>query len=174
MTMRAMSAKSSRPAHKGILLAAVLAAFVGLGVGPAAHPAPVAATTADSMEALLVKWINSARANRGVPPLKVGSKLTNLAGDKAASMARSTVMSHASCLSCVFRSYSISFDTCGEVLAYTTYPWGYQAAKSIYNGWKGSSSHWSILMSRSFHRIGVGVAYRSSNHSTWAAGELAG
>ena len=174
MTMRAMSAKSSRSAHKGILLAAVLAAFVGLGVGPAAHPAPVAATTADSMEGLLVKWINTARANRGVPPLTVGSKLTNLAGDKALSMAKSKVMSHASCLGCVFRSYSISFNACGEVLAYTTYPWGYQAAKSIYNGWKGSSSHWSILMSRSFHRIGIGVAYRSSDHSTWAAGEVAG
>jgi uncharacterized protein YkwD len=172
--MRAMSAKSPRPALKGILLTAALAAFVGLGVGPVAHPAPVAATTASYMEGLLVKWINGARANRGVAPLKAGSKLTNLAGDKAASMAKSTVMSHASCLGCVFRSYSISFSTCGEVLAYTTYPWGYQAARSIYNGWKSSSSHWSILMSRSFHRIGIGVAYRSSNHSTWAAGEVAG
>lgn len=174
MTMRAMSATSPRPALKGILLSAVLAAFLGLAVGPAAHPAPVSAATASSMESLLVKWVNEARANRGLAPLKVGAKLTDLAGDKAASMAKSKVMSHASCLSCVFRSYSISFDMCGEVLAYTTYPWGYQAARSIYNGWKGSSSHWSILMSRSFHRIGMGIAYRSSDHSTWAAGEVAG
>jgi uncharacterized protein YkwD len=172
--MRAMSATSPRPARKGILLTAVLAAFLGLAVGPIAHPAPASAATASSLEGLLVKWINTARANHGVPPLRVGNKLTDVAGDKAASMAKSKVMSHASCLACVFRSYDISFGRCGEVLAYTTYPWGYQAARSIYNGWKGSSSHWSILMSRSFHRIGIGVAYRSSDHSTWAAGELAG
>jgi uncharacterized protein YkwD len=29
-------------------------------------------------------------------------------------------------------------------------------------------------MSRSFTKIGVGVAYRSSNHTTWAAGEVKG
>ena len=174
MTMRAMSVTSPRPARASLLLVAALVAFAGFAVGPAAHPAPAAASTASSMEALLVKWINSARANRGVPPLTVGAKLTEVAGDKAASMARTREMQHASCLSCVFRSYNIDFGTCGEVLAYTTYPWGYQAARSIYNGWKGSSTHWAILMSRSFHRIGLGVAYRSSDHSTWAAGEVAG
>jgi uncharacterized protein YkwD len=74
----------------------------------------------------------------------------------------------------VFRSYGISFRTCGEVLAWTSYPWGYQAAKAIFNSWKSSSTHWSILMSRSFTKIGIGVAYRSSNHTTWAAGEVKG
>ena len=32
----------------------------------------------------------------------------------------------------------------------------------------------SQRVSRSFHRIGVGVTYRSSTHTTWAAAELAG
>jgi uncharacterized protein YkwD len=74
----------------------------------------------------------------------------------------------------VFRSYGVSFRVCGEVLAWTSYPWGYQAAQAIFNSWKNSSTHWSILMSRSFTKIGVGVAYRSSNHTTWAAGEVKG
>jgi uncharacterized protein YkwD len=56
----------------------------------------------------------------------------------------------------------------------TSYPWGYDAARSIYLSWKNSPPHWSILMSRGYHRIGVGVAYRSGNHTTWAAAELAG
>jgi len=174
VTMRAMSVPSKRPAKAGMLLAAALVAFVGFAVGPVAHPAPVAASTATYMESLLVKWVNNARANRGVAPLRVGGKLTDLAGDRAATLAKTENMVHPDCLSCTFSNYAIAYSTCGEVIAYTTYPWGYQAARSIFRGWKSSSSHWSLLMSRSFKRVGFGVAYRSSDHSTWAAGELAG
>ena len=46
--------------------------------------------------------------------------------------------------------------------------------KKCFLGWKNSPGHWSLLMSRSYKRIGVGVAYRSSNHSTWGAADLAG
>ena len=174
MTMRAMSTRSPRSAHASILLVAALVAFLGFAVGPAAHPAPASASTATYMEGLIVQWVNSARAQRGVPALRVGSILTDHAGDRASTIARNQSLVHPSCLSCVFRSYSVSFRTCGEVLAWTSYPWGYQAAKAIFNSWKSSSTHWTILMSRSFTKIGIGVAYRSSNHTTWAAGEVKG
>lgn len=174
MTMRAMSGVSQRPARSSILLAAALIAFLGFAVGPVAHPAPASASTATYMEGLIVKWVNNARANRGIPALKVGSALTDLAGDRAAYAARNKSLAHPSCLSCVFRSYGISFSVCGEVMAWTSYPWGYEAAHNIFKSWKSSSTHWSILMSRSFKRIGVGVAYRSSDRTTWAAGELKG
>ena len=174
MTMRAMSPRSPRSIHASILLVALLVAFLGFAVGPAAHPAPASASTASYMEGLIVKWVNNARANRGVAPLKVGSLLVDLAGDRAVTISKTQTLAHPSCLSCVFRSYGISFSICGEVLAWTSYPWGYQAAQAIFNSWKSSSTHWSILMSRSFTKIGVGVAYRSSNHTTWAAGEVKG
>jgi uncharacterized protein YkwD len=180
VTMRAMSAasppprRSSRLRRPTIALVALVGALAFMTAGPVAHPAPANAGTAESMESLLVRWINSARAARGVPALSVGTKLTNLAGDRAATLARTTTLSHPSCLACVFRSRDISFRTCAEVIAMTTYPWGYDAAKSIFNAWRASPTHWSILMSRTFTRIGIGVAYRSSNRSTWAAGELAG
>jgi len=174
VTMRAMSNRSPRSAHASILLVAALVAFLGFAVGPAAHPAPASASTATYMEGLIVQWVNTARAQRGVPALRVGTILTDLAGDRAATIARNNSLAHPSCLSCVFRSYGVSFRVCGEVLAWTSYPWGYQAAQAIFNSWKNSSTHWSILMSRSFTKIGVGVAYRSSNHTTWAAGELKG
>jgi len=174
VTMRAMSGVSTRSARPGILLAAALLAFVGLAVGPVAHPAPAQASTATYMEGLIVKWVNNARANRGSAPLRVGSLLTELAGDRATTLASTTNLVHPSCLSCTFRSYGIKFSICGEDIGMTSYPWGYDAARSIYLAWKHSSSHWSILMSRSFHRIGVGVAYRSSNRTTWAAADLAG
>ena len=174
MTMRAMSVRTTRSRKPGILLAAALVAFLGFAVGPAAHPAPAAASTATYMEGLIVKWVNHARANRGIPALRVTTRLSNLAGDRSATLASTQNLIHPSCLSCVFKSYGIAFSTCGEVIAWTSYPWGYQAARSIYLSWKGSSTHWTLLMSRSFHRIGVGVTYRSGTHTTWAAGELAG
>src|SRR4029079_10057845 len=147
---------------------------LGSAVCPVSPRAPAAASTATYMESLIVKWVNNARANRGIAPLRVGTKLTDLAGDRSATLARTTNLIHPSCLSCVFRSYSISFSTCGEAIAWSSYPWGYQAARSIFLGWKGSPSHWSMLMGRSFHRLAVGGSYRSSNPTPWAAAELAG
>jgi uncharacterized protein YkwD len=177
--MRAMSATATRPATRrnarpSVLLAAALVAFLGFAVGPVAHPAPAQASTATYMEGLIVKWVNHARANRGIKPLRVTTRLTNLAGDRSATLAGSQSLAHPSCLSCVFRSYDIAFSRCGENIAWTSYPWGYKAARSIYLGWKRSSTHWSILMNRGYHRIGVGVTYRSGSHTTWAAAELAG
>jgi uncharacterized protein YkwD len=172
--MRAMSAASPRPVRRSIVLAAIFVAFLGLAAGPVAHPAPANAGTAENMESLIVKWVNNARAHRGIAPLRVGSLMTKLAGDRAATLARSQKLAHPSCLGCTFRSYGIAYRKCGEVLSMTSYPWGWDAARSIFLSWKHSSTHWSILMSRGFHRIGVGVAYRSSNHTTWAAAELAG
>jgi uncharacterized protein YkwD len=173
VTMRAMSAPSPRLRHSSILLAAALVAFLGFAIGPAAHPAPAAASTATYMEGLIVKWVNNARANRGIGPLHTTPKLIDLAGDRAATLASTGKLAHPSCLSCVYRSYDVSFSKCAENVAWTSYPWGYDAARSIYLGWKRSSTHWSILMSRSYHRIGVGVAYRSADRTTWASADLA-
>ncbi len=173
MTMRAMS-RSSRLARPSILLAAILLAVVGLSIGPAAHPDPARAATASYMENKLLTWVNMARANHGVPPLKAGDKLMAIAGSRAAAMASTGQMVHASCLSCLLNAKDVSWSRCGEVIAYTTYPWGWAAAKSIYEGWKGSPEHWNILMSRSYTRVGFGVAYRSSQHMTFAAGIVVG
>jgi uncharacterized protein YkwD len=163
-----------RFARPSLLLTAVFVALLALAIGPVSHPDPANASTATTMEANIVGWINSARLSRGIPALRVGSKLTNLAGSRATTMARTGVLAHPSCLACVYNNWDISWSACGEAIGMTTYPWGYQAARSIFLAWKNSPGHWSLLMSRSYKRIGVGVAYRSSNHSTWAAADLAG
>ena len=157
-----------------LVLASVALAAVATLVGPVAHPQPASASTASYMEGLLVKWINDARASRGIPRLTVGTKLTDYAGDRAAKMASTNKMAHPSCLGCELNARDIDWSTCGEVIAGNTYPWGYQAAKTLYNSWKGSSGHWSLLMSRNFKRFGVGVAYRSSSRNTFGAIVLAG
>jgi uncharacterized protein YkwD len=146
-------------------------------VGPVSHPDRASASiasTATYMEGLIVGWINNARAARGIPRLTVGSKLTDLAGDRAAYMASGGPFAHPSCLSCLLRKYAISFSRCAEVIAWNSYAWGYTAARTVFLQWRNSSAHWGILMSRSYTRIGIGVAYRSRDRSTFAAGVLAG
>jgi uncharacterized protein YkwD len=172
--MRAMSGVTTRIARTSLLVGLFLASFTTLSVGPLANPQPVQAGTAETMESKLVGWINAERAKRGIPKLSVGPRLVDFAGDRAATLAKTQKMTHPDCLACMLRNRGVTFRSCAETLAYTTYPWGDQAAESIYRGWKGSSTHWGILMSRSYTRIGIGVAYRSSNHTTWAAAVLVG
>lgn len=155
-----------------LALASFVASFVLIGVAPVTSPAPVAAATASTIEADLLRWINDARASKGLVPLRLHSGLVDLAGDRATSMASSGNLKHASCLGCLLTNRGIQWYGVGEVIARTTYPWGDQAAQSIFNGWKRSTTHWSMLMSRSYNYIGLGVAYRSSDRSTWAAAVL--
>jgi uncharacterized protein YkwD len=169
-----MSGESLRLGRTSLVLAALIAAFTALAVGPVAHPEPVSAGTAANMESKILGWINNARDNRGLRPLRVTDRLRNLAGDRASTMARTGDLDHPDCLSCLLRNRDISFDTCAETIAYTTYPWGHDAARSIFTAWKGSSGHWDILMSRNMRRIGIGVAYRSQDQATFGAAVLAG
>lgn len=169
-----MSGERSRLARPSMLLVAFIAAVAALSVGPAAHPEPVHAGTAANMESKILGWINDARDKRGLKPLRVTDKLQNLAGDRATTLAKSGDLEHPDCLSCLLRNRDIEFDSCGEVIAMTTYDWGHDAARSIFESWRGSQYHWDLLMSRKYKRIGLGVAYRSQGNSTWAAGVLAG
>lgn len=155
-----------------LIVTAVLAASFVMAAGPMAHPTDVAASTASSMESQILGWVNAERSKRGLVPLRLHSGLVSLAGDRAAQMASTGVMAHPSCLSCVINARGIQWYGVGEVIAYTTWPWGSQAAKSVFNGWKGSPGHWNLLMSNQFNYIGFGVAYRSANGATFAAGVL--
>ena len=119
-------------------------------------------------------WINDARGNRDIRKLSVTDKLRNLAGDRASTMARTGDLEHPDCLSCLLRNRDISFDSCAETIAFTTYDWGHDAARSIFEAWRASPGHWDILMSRNLKRIGIGVAYRNQSDATFGAAVLAG
>jgi uncharacterized protein YkwD len=155
-----------------LLVAAVLAASFAATIGPLTHPTAVAASTAGSMESSILGWVNAERSKRGLVPLRLHGGLAGVAGDRAATMASTGVMAHTGCLSCPLNARGIQWYGAGEVIAYTTWPWGSQAAKSVFNGWKGSPSHWALLMSNNYNYIGIGVAYRGANAATFAAGVL--
>lgn len=158
-----------------IVLAAALGAVVLAGVGPMANPAPVAATTAstlDAMEVTMLGWINAERTKRGLVPLRLHSGLVTIANSRAAYMASTQVMAHPSCVHCLFDNAGIQYYSGTEVIAWSGYAPGDTAAKSLFSAWRNSSLHWGILMSSKYNYIGLGIAYKSGGHGSFMAGEL--
>src|SRR6201988_4543558 len=98
--MRAMSGERFRLARPSLVVGAFVAGLGAQSVGPVGHPTAVNAGTAANMESKILGWINDARENRGIRPLRVGDKLRNLAGDRASTLARTGVLEHPDCLGC--------------------------------------------------------------------------
>ena len=170
--MPGMSTTMTRPGLRLAILAATTA-LVLLAAGALADPRPTyAVVTDESIEAQILSLVNTARANRGLAPLRMGPKLQDFAGSRAAYMARTGVLKHPTCLACMMRNWGITFTNYGETIAWTYAPWGSKAAASIVNIWRNSPPHWGLLMSPKYSRVGIGVALRS-NGATYAAAVLA-
>ena len=133
-------------------------------------PAASAATTTES-EHLVMDQVNAARAALGLVPLRADSRLWDLAGDRAATMASHNVLSHtvAGSLSGSLNARGISWYGNGETIGYTTASRGRAAAISLFQAWRGSPHHWTLLMSDRYNYLGVGMAYRSSNGRTFGS-----
>ncbi len=151
---------------------ATLAAVVLTGAGPVTNPAPVAAATASGVETTILNWVNAARADRGLKPLRLHAGLVDLAGDRAATMASTGVFKHPSCVKCMFDNRGIQYYAGTEVISWSGYELSENPANSLFSAWRNSSLHWGILMSSRYNYIGLGVADRSSTNGTYAAGLL--
>lgn len=155
-----------------LAMVAALAAVAATGVGPVAHPAPVAATTLDQIETRILGWINAERTKRGLVQLKVHSGLVKIANERAAYMASTQVMAHPSCVHCLFDNAGLQYYSGTEVIAWSGYAPSDAAATSLFSAWRNSSLHWGILMSSKYNYIGLGAGYKSGGHGTFLAGEL--
>lgn len=158
-----------RLAPRALVVALVFGALLSTGLGPLGRASTVRAGTAETMEAQVLAWVNDSRAARGLVPLRLHWQLIDLSGDRAATMAYYNTMSHtiAGCLSCQMDSRGIQRYSSGEVIGETGWPWGTQAASSLFNAWKGSSYHWNLLMSSTYNYIGIGFAYNSAHTTTY-------
>ena len=166
-------ALASRSLPRTLILAVMVSAVLSTGLIPIHSAEPVRAGTAETMESALLGWINSARAARGLSKLRVSAALTDLAGDRVAVLAAKNQLSHTlpGCLTCQLNDRSIAWNLEGEVLASNTWAWGLESAQVAFDGWKGSPSHWAILMSANMDTIGIGVA-NSSTGTTYAGAVL--
>lgn len=132
--------------------------------------APTAsAITNTDYEYRILGWINKARAERNLKPLRADSRVWDLAGDRSAIMASKNILSHsiAGNVGTSLSSRGIKWYRWGDAIAYTYKSYGTYATADLFSLWKGSSSHWDLLMSPKFNYIGIGITYRSSSHKTF-------
>ena len=160
---------SHRPSGRRLpaaLLAALLAALAMTVLA-----APASATTGPEAERLIIGWINRDRMAAGLVPFRADYTLNYIAGARASRMASTNVMSHtiSGNLAYQLTSRHVPWYAYGENIAYSTRTWTVQAAQNIYAMWKASAPHRALMMSRTFNYIGMGLAYRSSNHRTFAS-----
>ena len=131
-----------------VLLCAVLAFTVGLGVVPAA----VGAQTADpgAVEQEFVADINALRTSKGLHPLAVHPELVSVARSWAASMAKADQISHNPRLA---QSVTADWQKLGENVGVG------MTEDKLHQAFIDSPSHYRNLVDPDFTYIGVGVVF---------------
>jgi uncharacterized protein YkwD len=154
-----------------LALAAVFAAVLGSGLTPLAGPHAAAASQSIGRPAedSLLAMINSARHGRGLAPLRLDTRLRDLAEYRAGVMSSKNTMSHtvAGVLSSQLTARGIQWYAEGETIAWDSYSYPTDAIKVIFQMWH-DATHWPLLMSSRFNYTGVGIVH-NSNGKTWAS-----
>lgn len=133
------------------------------------------ATSPSEAEALVIGWVNHDRMDRGLAPLRTDADLASIAGIRASRMASANVMNHTvgGNLSAQLNWYNVPWYRYGETIGWSTASFPTTSARAIYQAWMGSSEHRALLLSNQLNYIGVGLAYRSSNHRTYGSAVMA-
>jgi len=171
--VRRLAATLLLTALLGLLLAVPATVSAAAASSPATPSATAASTTstADAMAADILGWLNRDRAAAGLRPLRAWSTMTTLANQRSGNMASAQVLSHNAAGGDPGRALTASglqWYSFGENIGVTSYPWGSQAAASLYSMWKASPTHHAIMFSGTYNYIGVGIA-RSSDGTTWSS-----
>jgi hypothetical protein len=127
----------------------------------------VADLSVDSTELALLSLINNYRAQNGVPPLTMSANLNRAASWMARDMALNNRLSHTDSLG---RDFGLRLRQCevnmnaslGETLGA-----GQTTAQSIFDGWRNSPGHRSIMLSGTYVQVGLARYFGSTWY--WAA-----
>ena len=171
LTRKTLPALAGRPSLRR-RIATLLAMTLTVATLLAAVPAPAAAAaTPDEVATMLLSSMNADRVERGLTGYRMWPALTALATERAGRMAASRTLSHATAGGNVGNALDadgIAWLGYGEIIGMTGYPWGAEAARSIYGMWWNSSVHRSIMMSDTYNYIGLGVI-QAEDGSTWVS-----
>jgi uncharacterized protein YkwD len=130
---------------------------VPMADAPAHHaPAPHAQARTDRIERAAIRAINRQRARYGLPALHLSSRLGAIATWHSWDMLRHGMLSHSSSDGTPFYTRIrrvVPARTVGETLIEYR---GRYGGYSIVRAWLHSPPHRAELLSRSYHRIGVG------------------
>jgi uncharacterized protein YkwD len=134
-----------------------------------------AATSATEAEAMILGWLNRDRIAAGLRPLQRDYDLAVIAGRRAVRMASANVLNHSigGHIPSQLGARDVRWAAAGENIGYSHRAWTVEAARNIYQMWKGSSSHRRLMMGRGYDHIGVGLAYRSSAKRAFASAVFA-
>jgi len=154
------------PGRSRALLVA-LACVVALGA-VALRPGPVAAAgvSTAAAEASLLAWTNRDRAALGLVPLRPDPALVAIAGTRADNLAASSTFSHAAAggdLAPALAAAGVQWFAWGENIAELPGGINSTAVAGIYRAWRGSATHWEMLMSPTMNYVGFGLAVRRSD-----------
>jgi uncharacterized protein YkwD len=108
-----------------------------------------------SQEIAILRAVNRARAAHGRRPLRLGPALHRAARAHSVDMVRRGYFDHGPFVQRL-RSFGVRAQALGENLANATEP-GFSATLVV-RMWMTSPGHRSVMLDRSFSRIGVGVA----------------
>jgi uncharacterized protein YkwD len=155
---------------------AVLALAVAIAV-PLAGPALVAAdattttattsqTTPDltvaQAEAAMVVQLNKDRTDRGIPAVRLDSRLMTIARARSVDMATKGYFDHRQpdgrTAFDMISAARIAWLSAGEIIAWNNWPTLASSVGAANLGWLGSPDHYAILTDRSYNSLGVGLA----------------
>jgi uncharacterized protein YkwD len=130
---------------------------------PAHHaPAPHAQARTDRIERAAIRAINRQRSRYGLPSLRLSGRLSAIATWHSWDMLRHGMLSHSSSDGTPFYTRIrriVPARTVGETLIEYHGTYG---GRAIVRAWMNSPPHRAELLSRSYHRVGVGRwRYRS-------------
>jgi uncharacterized protein YkwD len=132
-------------------VALLLCTFSTLLLSAAAAPAAKAAGPGvDRGERAVVRAINKARAQHGIKALRTAPRLAVAADVHTRSMLVRNYFSHGAFAQRV-RRY-VSFRRIGETIAWSSRC----SAGGVVRMWLNSAGHRAVLLSRAYHRVGIG------------------
>lgn len=162
-----MDARGSNTRVNRTVVAAVVAAVLGLGV--ATVPAPVSAAPWKSgtvasdgaCEGRLLQLHRQERSSRGLAPLREDPAFDHVARSWSLHLARTRTLAHNTRVGSEISAAVHNWRLIGENVAWAHSPDALMAA------WMGSTAHRNTILSTSYQRVVIGCA-RSSDGRYWA------
>jgi uncharacterized protein YkwD len=145
-----------------------------VGLAPATFASDTAPTGAEisAAEKSVLTLTNRRRANAGLVSLRWDNRLADIAGDRAAYMARTGNFSHTQSNGTdvfdMIVNADITWYGAGEIIAWNTAAALDYSAGFAVQGWMGSPSHRAIVMSKGYNYVGFGLAISDSGKRYWA------
>lgn len=158
-----------------------LAFILVVGLVPSAlatETVDLSGSAISAAEKSVLTLTNRRRADAGLVALRWDSRLAALARERAAYMAETGEFSHTQSdgtdVFDMIVDAGIKWYAAGEIIAWNTAaPLDYSAAFAV-QGWMGSPTHRSIVLSSGYNYVGFGLAISSSGKRYWAGLYLKG